>query len=743
MKPINLIMSAFGPYAKRTAVDFTVLGSDGLFLITGDTGAGKTTVFDAISFALYGEASGGTERRSARSFRSDYAAPEQETFVELTFVHRGRTYCVRRSPEYDRPKLRGTGTTRQPASAELKCEETGELYTHVDTVNRRILELIGLDRDQFAQTVMIAQGDFLKILQAKSDERKKLFQKIFHTTRFDTLQRRLGEMNRGCEGESRQLNLLVQSAAARLESEAAFPQNEALAQYRQEVKYLDLLLGTAGELLTWEQSRWEEASRRQKETESRLEALRGEILHGEVLNGELLQLQRRQEQLEKLREQADTMAQEEEALQRSRRAELLQQDDALLQQNLQQQQKTEKLLASNRVQLDALAEPFEAAKAALSAAEATEEEEQLMSRRARELSGALPLLSRRETLEKRLVKAQALVETRLAESRQADRLHSEIKERFYRSQSGLLAATLQSGVPCPVCGSIEHPCPAALPECAASREELENAEQRRADADAALEQAHRELTALHSSLQSVGEQLEGLSIAPEVTAGAVEKEAAALAERAAALKAHRERCRKTHEQLQLRREGLRSGCRQLEEQYASLQAEHQTLEERFTLGLAQQGFACREDYLAAVLPPKEREAREKKLRAHREEEKLLHRQIEEVLPRLTGKKAVELEPLRKLREELRQQAEAAAQQAGALQRRLAVNSGAVEELQHLQQKRQRLNERWAVIDKLYRSVSGQLSQKVKISFETYVQQYYFRQVIAAANKRLTLLTGGM
>ena len=145
MKPIKLIMSAFGPYAKKTEVDFTVLGSDGLFLITGDTGAGKTTVFDAISFALYGEASGGTQRRSARSFRSDYAAPEQETFVELTFVHRGRTYRVRRSPEYDRPKLRGEGTTRQTAAAELQCEETDELYTRVDTVNRRILELIGLE----------------------------------------------------------------------------------------------------------------------------------------------------------------------------------------------------------------------------------------------------------------------------------------------------------------------------------------------------------------------------------------------------------------------------------------------------------------------------------------------------------------------------------------------------------------------------------------------------------------------
>lgn len=743
MKPIKLTMSAFGPYAKKTEVDFTVLGSDGLFLITGDTGAGKTTVFDAISFALYGEASGGTQRRSARSFRSDYAAPEQETFVELTFVHRGRTYRVRRSPEYDRPKLRGEGTTRQAAAAELQCEETDELYTRVDTVNRRILELIGLDREQFAQTVMIAQGDFLKILQAKSDERKKLFQKLFHTTRFDVLQRRLGEMSRGCESESKQLDVQIRSAAARLECDEEFPSARELETWRQEEKYLEQLLPLAEELLVWEQARQEDAVCRKENIDGKLETLREELLRGEMLNHELEQLQRRQGQWRKLSEQAEAMAEEEALLQNAVRAEQLRQDDALLQNNLQQQQKAETQLETNRLQLDELAASFERAKAALRAAEATEDEEQAQNRRARELSGALQILNRRETLEKQLAKAQTLVEKRLAESQEADRLYSEVKERFYRSQSGLLAATLQSGAPCPVCGATDHPCPAVLPERAASREELEEAERHRGDADAEVQRAHRDLTALQTSLESINEQLRALGIDEKAGIAALNREVEELSASAAKLKAGRERCRREYEQLQLRRQGLDSACRQLQEQLDTLRADCQTLSERFDRALAEQGFACREAYLAAVLPTKERAARQEALRAHREEEQLLRRQIEEALPRLADKKAVVLEELREEQQTLRLVAEDFARQINLLQRRLAVNGGAVEELRGVQQKKKKLSERWAVIDKLYRSVSGQLSQKVKISFETYVQQYYFKQVIAAANRRLTLLTGGM
>ena len=117
MRPLKLTIAGFGPYAGVQELDFESLGASGLYLITGDTGAGKTTIFDAITFALFGEASG--DSRDASMLRSKYAKPADPTYVELTFSYGGRNYTVRRNPKYERPKLRGTGTTSKNAGAEL------------------------------------------------------------------------------------------------------------------------------------------------------------------------------------------------------------------------------------------------------------------------------------------------------------------------------------------------------------------------------------------------------------------------------------------------------------------------------------------------------------------------------------------------------------------------------------------------------------------------------------------------
>ena len=134
MKPLKLTLSAFGPYAKTTTIDFTKLCENGIFLITGDTGAGKTTIFDAISFAFYGEGSGGRERRASKSFRSDYAARDTDTYVELVFQHRQHTYRLKRNPPYLRQSRRGDDRVEQTANAELTELDTGECWTGTDEV---------------------------------------------------------------------------------------------------------------------------------------------------------------------------------------------------------------------------------------------------------------------------------------------------------------------------------------------------------------------------------------------------------------------------------------------------------------------------------------------------------------------------------------------------------------------------------------------------------------------------------
>ena len=185
MRPLKLTICAFGPYAGRTELDFETLGSSGLYLITGDTGAGKTTIFDAISYALFGEASGSS--REPGMLRSKYAEPTAFTEVTLTFRYAGKEYTITRNPEYMRPKSKGEGLTKQTAGATLICPE-GPPITKPKEVNAAIREILGLDREQFSQVAMIAQGDFLKLLLADTKERQKIFRNIFHTNLYVELQ---------------------------------------------------------------------------------------------------------------------------------------------------------------------------------------------------------------------------------------------------------------------------------------------------------------------------------------------------------------------------------------------------------------------------------------------------------------------------------------------------------------------------------------------------------------------------
>ncbi len=195
MKPKKLVISAFGPYAEKTVVDFEKLGEKGLYLITGDTGAGKTTLFDAITFALYGEASGNV--RETGMFRSKYAPDDVPTYVELTFIYQGKDYKVTRNPEYLRPKGRGTGFTLQKAEAELVFPDGRRPVTKTREVTKAITELMGLDYRQFTQIAMIAQGDFQKLLLAGTAERGGIFRQIFHTGIYQDIENRLRDAVKG------------------------------------------------------------------------------------------------------------------------------------------------------------------------------------------------------------------------------------------------------------------------------------------------------------------------------------------------------------------------------------------------------------------------------------------------------------------------------------------------------------------------------------------------------------------
>lgn len=743
MKPIKLTISAFGPYAGETEVDFEKLGSSGVFLITGDTGAGKTTVFDAISFALYGEASGGAERRASKGFRSDYAAPDTETFVEYVFRHRERTYRVRRVPEYERPKLKGGGFTKQTASAEFECFETGELLTRIESVNRRTVELIGLNRGQFSNTVMIAQGDFLKILNAKSEERKKLFQKIFNTSVFADIQQSLKTMNSECEAELLRLRDGERASALRLRAGEDFPEREELLTVLSGERVTPETKALAGRLLSFDEKKCVRLLEKSSELEKAFTELSVTLAEGEKLNSDFDSLTELKEEKAKLDGAAGEFEKRSRALERGRKALVLAKDEELLLRLkrshgslLKESLENFELAGKCGKELEEVIKVKEAAEKANCRVPELRTEE-------RTLRTNLPVLRKYIEESAGLESLRKNAELAARRSLEADSEYLRVKEAFYKSQSGFLAAELLPGKPCPVCGSKDHPSPAAAAEKSVSREELLAAEKKRDSGSGALKKAERELDAAIAAVETKKKQLLSFGI----SAGTTEKE---LEARADLLKAEADRIEKAFgeaakraEELRLKKESASSAAETAKRRSAEAAAEAKKIEKAFLESLEANGFESEEDYRAAAMREAEMKREEAAIRSYGEKRKSVSDRLFILEKQLEGKSRVNTETLEQELERKRAEKASCADELSKAQRRADVNRTALDELSDFETRIEAAGKRWAVVNDLYRSVSGQLSQKVKISFETYVQQYYFRQVIAAANKRLSVLTGGV
>lgn len=232
MRPLKLTMSAFGPYADEVTIDFSLLGTSGIYLICGDTGAGKTTIFDAISFALFDRPSG--EFRQSRNLRSDFAAPGVKTFVELEFEHGGSRYRIRRNPAYERPKLRGKGVTTEGPDASLEnlSRPDEAPVNRPSAVNERVRELLGIDRGQFSQIVMIAQGDFRRLLAADTKERSAILRRLFGTAPYLDFERALEARRKKLDEKGRSIHDNVRGVMGMIAVEGDESRAETLAHAR-------------------------------------------------------------------------------------------------------------------------------------------------------------------------------------------------------------------------------------------------------------------------------------------------------------------------------------------------------------------------------------------------------------------------------------------------------------------------------------------------------------------------------
>ena len=274
MRPLRLTLSAFGPYAAETTLELEKLGKGGLYLVTGDTGAGKTTLFDAITYALYDHSSGGV--REGAMLRSQYADPNTPTFVELEFEVNGARYTVRRNPEYPRPKARGEGFTTEKADATLTYADGRPPVTKARDVNAAVLDILGLDYNQFCQIAMIAQGQFTKLLNASTEERSRIFRKLFRTQRYAKLQDRLQEEASRLNQQRLAQNTQLDSLLAGLQVAPDDPDADALDALCAQTEPATALT-LLEELLQRQQAAQEAAAASLADTEARLDAIQQQL----------------------------------------------------------------------------------------------------------------------------------------------------------------------------------------------------------------------------------------------------------------------------------------------------------------------------------------------------------------------------------------------------------------------------------------------------------------------------------
>ena len=795
MKPLKLTMSAFGSYAGKNVIDFTGQ-QQGIFLITGDTGAGKTTIFDAITYALYNQTSGG--ERNGNMMRSQYAQPETETYVELEFLYRGQTYRVRRNPDYKITKTLKNGKIREqkvPHSVELTLPDGTVFPEKKNATDAKIIEILGLTADQFSQIVMIAQGDFLKLLYTKSDERKMIFSKLFRTDIYWKIQENLRR-------KSMEMDERIQ------ENDRAFEQEKSRIIPLPESEELPL-----DELVERLRERLKDALKEQNLRRANVEELNKKITKYEEIN----KLFR---SLEKIRQTGKELeARQVESKERRQQIENALKADKVLvaeQQNLRQQQAVEQsvqAIAKMEETLTNNQEMFETLKTQLQEVEAEQKREAadiqkkmlaleqsfpsyeaLQNARSEEQQAKKVWEDLEKTSEESFHKKEAGIAALKEQQKRQEQVVEQTKknweqtslsasesakhyehmyEAFLKEQAGILAENLSAGCPCPVCGSTVHPDPAKLSDHAVTELEVEQAKKTRAAAEekrdlayAAFEaektekqklaqavekeeadfvlaqtiakQQRKEAEQNYVSLQKIAEQIREKLVYPSLAEA--KKQYAAMQKALEAAEQEIERKRQKVSELAEAMNTLKGQKLAEEENQKTAKKLAAKTEKEYAKLLEKSGFVSEETYHLAILPERsrsklEREEKEYESQCLRQqsEQKLLEKQV-------SGKTYTDTTELNEQLKAEKQALKEAEKTYMELHTAYENDRSVLQNCAVYLEKGKKLESEDQVIKSLSKTANGRLSGSAKIDFETYIQRQYFKQIIHEANKRLLTMS---
>lgn len=795
MKPLKLTMLAFGSYAGKNVIDFTGQ-QQGIFLITGDTGAGKTTIFDAITYALYNQTSGG--ERNGNMMRSQYARPETETYVELEFLYRGQTYRVRRNPDYKITKTLKNGKIREqkvPHSVELTLPD-GTVFTEKkNATDAKIIEILGLTADQFSQIVMIAQGDFLKLLYTKSDERKMIFSKLFRTDIYWKIQENLRR-------KSMEMDERIQ------ENDRAFEQEKSRIIPLPESEELPL-----DELVERLRERLKDALKEQNLRRANVEELNKKITKYEEINKLFVSL-------EKIRQTGKELeARQAESKERRQQIENARKADKVLvaeQQNLRQQQEVEQSAQAIAKMTETLAndqEMFETLKTQLQEVEAEQKREAadiqkkmlaleqsfpsyeaLQNARSEEQQAKKVWEDLGKTSEESFHKKEAGIAALKEQQKQQEQVVEQTKknweqtslsasesakhyehmyEAFLKEQAGILAENLSAGCPCPVCGSTVHPDPAKLSDHAVTELEVEQAKKTRAaveekrdmayaafeaektekqklaqavekeEADFVLaqtiaKQQRKEAEQNYVSLQKIAEQIREKLVYPSLAEA--KKQYAAMQKALEAAEQEIERKRQKVSELAEAMNTLKGQKLAEEENQKTAKKLAAKTEKEYAKLLEKSGFVSEETYHLAILPERsrsklEREEKEYESQCLRQqsEQKLLEKQV-------SGKTYTDTMELNEQLKAEKQALKEAEKTYMELHTAYENDRSVLQNCAVYLEKGKKLESEDQVIKSLSKTANGRLSGSAKIDFETYIQRQYFKQIIHEANKRLLTMS---
>lgn len=498
MRPLKITMSAFGPYAGEVTLNMQKLGKSGIYLITGDTGAGKTTIFDAISYALYGEASG--NYRENTTLRSKYASADTPTFVELEFEYNNEIYKINRNPEYPRPNKRGEGFTKQSANAELVMPD-GSVITKIKEVSAKVEEIIGINKNQFSQIAMIAQGDFRKLLNCETNERSKIFRKIFKTEPYHNIEIKLSslfnELKRNREKEKSGIEQYINQLKCN--------ENDTLSLELERAKSGDVLIEDviklAGEIINKDTLEYTKTQKNIESINEEIEKINSNIKLYEnqeatkkayaKASSKLEELETKRNECEKAYKSAEAQRERLDDLTRkinlinskmpkydelkslensiNERAQSFEKSNNSLKQKQQEITLLEK-------EIDEKSKALEEVKGADLLVQKLTVQKEEIKKKAEALKELKTEIDRCKTEQKNLKNAQSFAKSALDEYGALENEYNQIYIAFFNEQAGIIADELKDGEPCPVCGSTSHPNLARKSENAPSQADVESAQ---------------------------------------------------------------------------------------------------------------------------------------------------------------------------------------------------------------------------------------------------------------------------